>query len=180
MSAKYTLVYCMRRKPVISACCLCDLTFTSTFFPVQSSTEKFVEHCARKLVTSKVKCQKRLETSSNLKTKEIYYIRRTSWTILDGYVMPLGCQLALWIICIVFGFLDLWNKVTNISHWLLLLHSPHHPAFVPEAQVAESGSCGLLLVRDSDQRAGWPQLGPEDHLQGLGGGQGVVLMKTIV
>jgi hypothetical protein len=62
------------------------------------------------------------------------------------------------------------KKIFKMSHWNILLHCPHHPAVVPDAQVAESGSGGLLLVRDSDQRAGWPQLGPEDHLQGLGGG----------
>jgi hypothetical protein len=34
------------------------------------------------------------------------------------------------------------------------------------------GSGGLHLIQDSDHRASWPQLSPEDHLQGLGGGGG--------
>ncbi len=80
MSAKYTLVYCMRRKPVISACCLCDLTFTSTFFPVQNSTEKFVEHCERKLVTSQVKCQKGWKHRPTQKPRRSTTYEERFWT----------------------------------------------------------------------------------------------------
>ncbi len=64
-----------------------------------------------------------------------------------------------------------------------------HPAVVPAAQFVGYGSGGLLLIQDSDHRASWSQLGPGDHLQGLGGrGQlnfrhrlkSFVLMKTTV